>query len=83
MPPGYSPPEQLGASRTDSRTAIYALAATIYTLLTGAMAEKGFACGGIHDGQTASPSSTRALIVSATVKKCVPTLQASQTLAIW
>jgi serine/threonine protein kinase len=41
MTPGYSPPEQYGASRTDSRTDIYALAATLYTLLTGSMPEDG------------------------------------------
>ncbi len=41
MTPGYSPPEQYGASRTDSRTDIYALSATMYTLLTGAMPEDG------------------------------------------
>ena len=41
MTPGYSPPEQYGASRTNSRTDIYALAATMYTLLTGAMPEDG------------------------------------------
>jgi serine/threonine protein kinase/Tol biopolymer transport system component len=41
MTPGYSPPEQYGASRTDTRTDIYALAATMYTLLTGAMPEDG------------------------------------------
>jgi serine/threonine protein kinase len=33
--PGYSPPEQYGHGRTDPRTDIYALAATLYTLLTG------------------------------------------------
>ncbi|MEW5873058.1 MAG: serine/threonine-protein kinase, partial [Chloroflexota bacterium] len=34
--PGYSPQEQyLSTSRTDARTDIYALGATIYTLLTG------------------------------------------------
>jgi serine/threonine protein kinase len=41
MTPGYSPPEQYGASRTDARTDIYALAATLYTLLTGSMPEDG------------------------------------------
>ncbi|MGD0173228.1 MAG: protein kinase [Anaerolineales bacterium] len=41
MTPGYSPPEQYGASRTDVRTDIYALAATMYTLLTGSMPEDG------------------------------------------
>lgn len=33
--PGYSPPEQYGRAATDARTDIYALAATLYNLLTG------------------------------------------------
>lgn len=33
--PGFSPPEQYGAGRTDQRSDIYALAATIYAALTG------------------------------------------------
>jgi serine/threonine protein kinase len=35
LTPGYSPPEQYGGARTDARTDQYALAATIYNLLTG------------------------------------------------
>lgn len=33
--PGYSPPEQYGQGNTDARTDIYALGATLYTMLTG------------------------------------------------
>jgi len=33
--PGYSPHEQYGQGRTDARTDVYALGATLYTLLTG------------------------------------------------
>jgi Tol biopolymer transport system component len=35
LTPGFAPPEQYGMGRTDSRTDQYALAATLYTLLTG------------------------------------------------
>lgn len=35
LTPGYSPPEQYGGARTDARSDQYALAATVYTLLTG------------------------------------------------
>lgn len=35
LTPGYSPPEQYGGSRTDARSDQYALAATLYALLTG------------------------------------------------
>ena len=33
--PGYAPPEQYGQGATDPRTDMYALAATLYTLVTG------------------------------------------------
>jgi hypothetical protein len=34
LTPGYSPPEQYGGARTDARSDQYALAATLYTLMT-------------------------------------------------
>jgi serine/threonine protein kinase len=35
MTPGFSPPEQFGGTGTDHRSDLYALAATVYYLLTG------------------------------------------------
>ena len=43
MTPGYSPPEQYGAARTDHRTDIYSLAATMYAALTGSIPEDSLA----------------------------------------
>jgi len=43
MTPGYSPPEQYGTARTDPRTDIYSLAATLYAALTGVIPEDGLA----------------------------------------
>jgi Tol biopolymer transport system component/serine/threonine protein kinase len=39
MTPGFSPPEQYGSGRTDVRTDIYSLAATLYTALTATIPE--------------------------------------------
>jgi serine/threonine protein kinase len=41
MTPGYSPPEQYGSARTDPRTDIYSLGATLYCALTNALPEDG------------------------------------------
>ena len=43
MTPGYSPPEQYGTARTDPRTDIYSLGATLYAALTGHIPEDGLA----------------------------------------
>jgi len=43
MTMGFSPPEQYGAARTDPRTDIYSLGATLYTVLTGITPEDSLA----------------------------------------
>ena len=41
MTPGYSPPEQYGTARTDPRSDVYSLGATLYATLTGIIPEDG------------------------------------------
>jgi serine/threonine protein kinase len=41
MTPGYSPPEQYGTARTDGRSDIYSLGATLFCALTDALPEDG------------------------------------------
>jgi serine/threonine protein kinase/Tol biopolymer transport system component len=43
MTPGYSPPEQYGGARTDPRTDVYSLGATLYAALSGVIPEDGLA----------------------------------------
>lgn len=39
MTPGYSPPEQYGSARTDARSDVYSLGATLYAAITGVVPE--------------------------------------------
>jgi serine/threonine protein kinase len=41
MTPGYSPPEQYGSARTDGRSDIYSLGATLYCALTNVLPDDG------------------------------------------
>lgn len=43
MTPGYSPPEQYGTARTDNRSDLFSLGATLYAALTGAIPEDALA----------------------------------------
>lgn len=43
MTPGYSPPEQYGTARTDARSDIYSLGATLYSAVTGNLPEDALA----------------------------------------
>jgi len=43
MTPGYSPPEQYGTARTDQRSDIYSLAATLYAAISGVTPEDALA----------------------------------------
>lgn len=43
MTPGYSPPEQYGTARTDQRSDIFSLGATLYAALTGTTPEDALA----------------------------------------
>lgn len=41
LTPGFSPPEQYGSARTDARSDIFSLAATLYAALCGSSPEEG------------------------------------------
>ncbi|MFM8322456.1 MAG: protein kinase domain-containing protein [Chloroflexota bacterium] len=43
MTPGFSPPEQYGTARTDQRSDVFSLGATLYAALTGATPEDALA----------------------------------------
>ena len=53
MTPGYSPPEQYGTARTDPRSDVYSLGATLYAALSGVIPEDGLAR--VMDNLTLTP----------------------------
>ncbi len=53
MTPGYSPPEQYGTARTDPRSDIYSLGATLYAALTSVIPEDGL--GRVMDNVQLTP----------------------------
>jgi eukaryotic-like serine/threonine-protein kinase len=53
MTPGYSPPEQYGSARTDARSDVYSLGATLYAALTGVIPEDSLMRA--VDGMTLTP----------------------------
>ncbi|GAB4398771.1 MAG: hypothetical protein OHK0031_18270 [Anaerolineales bacterium] len=53
MTPGYSPPEQYGTARTDPRSDIYSLGATLYAALSGVIPEDGL--GRVMDNVQLTP----------------------------
>ncbi len=67
MTPGFAPPEQygLGSGRTDARSDLYSLAATLYTLLSGEVPAD--ALSRIQQPSKFVPLSRRALSISPTL----------------
>ena len=52
MTPGYSPPEQYGTARTDHRSDVFSLGATLYAALTGSIPEDSLARAMNQEGLT-------------------------------
>ncbi|HVN15941.1 MAG TPA: protein kinase [Anaerolineales bacterium] len=83
MTPGYSPPEQYGTARTDPRTDIYSLGATLYAIVSGVIPEDGLARA-MDNEQLAplrkrSPNTSRKLAVAIEKAMAVDPMDRYQT----
>ena len=67
--PGYAPPEQYGKSQTDERSDIYALAMTLFHLLTNTLSDEGFGLENVRQiNPRISPMVARALEKATSIK---------------
>lgn len=80
MTPGYSPPEQYGSARTDPRSDIYSLGATLYAAVTGFIPEDSLMRA--VDGLELTPVRKRnpkiSARVAAVLEKAMETTQANR-----
>ncbi len=76
MTPGYSPPEQYGTARTDARSDIYALGATLYAALTGFIPEDSLAR--VMDNVSLTPIRERNRNVSERLAKVIEKAMSTQ-----
>jgi serine/threonine protein kinase len=67
--PGYAPPEQYGKAQTDERSDIYALAMTLFHLLTNTLSDEGFGLENVRQiNARISPMVARALEKATSIK---------------
>lgn len=67
--PGYAPPEQYGKAQTDERSDIYALAMTLFHLLTNTLSDEGFGLENVRQiNPRISPMVARALEKATSIK---------------
>ncbi|GCF06847.1 hypothetical protein KDI_04110 [Dictyobacter arantiisoli] len=67
--PGYAPPEQYGKAQTDVRSDIYALAMTLFHLLTNTLSDDGFGLENVRAiNPRISPMVARALEKASSIK---------------